>query len=699
MVHEDPELPQHEIEEMEVEVDPSIVEILPQEREGQAVDPLMSPTGSAYSINSEVYAGSDASIHLQEEIIQGEGGREEKRLRLIEKRKEAPVDSSSDESMKAPPNKKRREHPERMLIRTTPPSPVGGGLTAAATATKSRRVSFSHNRPMSSATMRRLDELERQRRRLEEEIAEQQALMQEDSSSGMDETPSAGGHLSQVYAGALPEAMERVVPRSNKRNNLRSGDLQQWRSLSEYAPEEREKERRRRQSETDRVFGAFWEDELPRSRPLLWDAFDNRDEVERMSFHERQEQARARQERVPLGSISGIRAAQRRELQTQHESQFVRDQSENRLSRIFGSQPRASSTRNGEFMSMGLGPRFRHEAQHHPRWNDTFNSVPRPYNQQQPSGNRDDRGRAEHQRVPRIVIDPFERNLPDSMKIQRWAEWCELFDALLEEHGVESARTMATLMMTAAGAEIQGIATSEGLFIRSEDCPPGFTVYTFLKSGIAEYFYSNTDSMARIMELENIKQKDGETASEFMKRLKECAKNCRIASPLLLQTKFLNGLRDDSVREMAGKLGSSLEEMLTMAIRGEALRDMRQPAPRSSLRVAEVERTGGQSTSSGMRRAVVHEVRKQTPHKPGTDNKRKQGKPPMRQRKVQDSTKKCENCGLEEHRSGNCPATNVTCHNCSRQGHYARCCRQRNRKIRLVAQPDEDKVEDPEDWD
>ena len=42
------------------------------------------------------------------------------------------------------------------------------------------------------------------------------------------------------------------------------------------------------------------------------------------------------------------------------------------------------------------------------------------------------------------------------------------------------------------------------------------------------------------------------------------------------------------------------------------------------------------------------------------------------------SGKKCWNCGNSKHSKAVCPARNVVCHNCSKTGHFVKCCKSKN---------------------
>lgn len=564
----------------------------------------------------------------------------------------------------------------------------------------------------------------------------------------MQQTPSAGGHLSQVYEGSRPAAKEKVAPpKPSRLYSTRPGDLSLWKPAGEFTPQQWQQEQRRRQSEVDRLTNILLGQEQQRPRPTLHEHFLNeaneraiRDNVQHQSpptdrvtqapmgngrtelsggvqrnpqaathsgynrseWHQQTpvhwEQARYQTPgqpnigRADLYQGSGLSGLNFRsganEWESRWSNQAVRPDWAARADRR--SLQFEEMMRNAQpSLNVYRTPMIHQEQARAPA------EAPHPmanstWNQESYyRGNRD---------APVVKIHEFPANTPQVDKARQWTQWCDLLDAILEQQRVFSQRDMATLLMTNVGDEVRLLAMNNGLFPRPSTVPPTFEFYTFLKMGIAQQFYNGADELAQVMELDNIMQDEGEPVAKYMDRLKAAADRCDLHSELLIRSKFITGLRDEDEKKWVAGSSNSLAEIVQKATRNETLKKLSSTKKRPALRVAEVEADVHQvdemSPRVSNRSAEVHEVRRSSGNKkpfmkPSSGKKRPREQSPEK--------KECPKCGNIEHRHGSCPALNAKCHNCGRPGHFARMCRERSKSVRQVDNKSRDKVTEP-DW-
>lgn len=153
-----------------------------------------------------------------------------------------------------------------------------------------RHVSFREEEPMGSASALLLDEMQ-----LRGEIGDQEWEIPTSRGVGgsnhpspaqegqgmVQQTPSAVGHLSQVFEGSRPAAKEKVAPpKPNRIYSTRPGDLTPWKPAGKFTPQQWQQEQRRRQSEVDRLTHILLGQEQQRPRPTLHEHFMNEAEAE-----------------------------------------------------------------------------------------------------------------------------------------------------------------------------------------------------------------------------------------------------------------------------------------------------------------------------------------------------------------------------------------------------------------------------------
>ena len=151
----------------------------------------------------------------------------------------------------------------------------------------------------------------------------------------------------------------------------------------------------------------------------------------------------------------------------------------------------------------------------------------------------------------------------------------------------------------------------------------------------------------------------GESIDSFVATLRHHAQTCEYGTQAekMIRDRIVFTYGDSRVRE---KLISTDELTLEKAI--------------DICRASEATRDRMQSMDNSRPVSDVHSIR----HDDKSDRDRHRSKSRVADR---DESDNCGNCG-KQHEPKQCPAYNLKCSNCRRRGHFAKCCRQPNRRQR-----------------
>lgn len=309
--------------------------------------------------------------------------------------------------------------------------------------------------------------------------------------------------------------------------------------------------------------------------------------------------------------------------------------------------------------------------------NDAEYTIPRKQSCGSGSGSSGTSGKNDWLKYVRIK--PFPSNIPTAQKWQAWLDYRRKVNIQLEQCGDASQKSMAGLLYTSIGEELEQIISAKGMFPDETEVPDGYPHLTNLMTNLNDYFRGLSDDAVNYNEFSSMKQKVGEAARDFHTRVVRQAEVCDLKqADSMIRNQFIQGMRDREHAKRSFTDGTLLEEIIAAASRNESVH---QPEPLAVLTdssgekqpmvVAAVsEQRGRRSGGADRGRYERYDSRR---GQFGRTNNRKQG-----------DGRPCSNCGNEVHRFGTCPAKSRECRDCGKQGHFARMCRQKSSAVAAV---------------
>lgn len=199
---------------------------------------------------------------------------------------------------------------------------------------------------------------------------------------------------------------------------------------------------------------------------------------------------------------------------------------------------------------------------------------------------------------------------------------------------------------------------------------------------LESHFRGLTDESVDVANFNGLKQAEKETALEFELRLKQLARRVNESNEAMIRTRYIEGLRDKTIRERAFVDGISLQDVVKMATRKEAIATKTQSefSPWSEdgrvtfpvAAVAKQERKfnsyrGGSGYGQGFGR----------PGRGRSDERRPASYSNNQREEWSEGSKRsaCKRCGAMEHRRGFCQAEKAPCFKCGKIGHFGRMCK------------------------
>lgn len=208
-------------------------------------------------------------------------------------------------------------------------------------------------------------------------------------------------------------------------------------------------------------------------------------------------------------------------------------------------------------------------------------------------------------------------------KLADWISWHRRFDELLQFANIKNDAQKAFVLK-------QKIGKLGMRIIESDD--PTSNSYDKIVKFLDKYFRSGTDLMARLVEIDEFKQRIGEAPRETLTRLTRALKMAGIYTEATAKAKFRKALLNQKVAKEAHQRDLSNEEVIVWLTRDSVW---------------------------GKVEAAAHPVENQASNAD-----------------VSNIVKpKCKFCNLSAHDRSQCPAREATCNNCEKKGHFIAVCR------------------------
>lgn len=216
-----------------------------------------------------------------------------------------------------------------------------------------------------------------------------------------------------------------------------------------------------------------------------------------------------------------------------------------------------------------------------------------------------------------------------------WSRWVKRFKTALNLYDCKEEKRQALLL------HFIGTGAYNILCDRLTPSQPEDKTFQEIVSALEEYFEPKPSELVECFRFNMRKQKEGESACEFVVALRKLAVGCEFGAygDTAIRNQFVFGLVDK-------KLQSRLLEKKKLSL-DDAI---------SIVTASEVAEKSGQELQNGAETTSVNKIKKNNEYK-------KSGKKAMTMDK-----KKCFRCGNTSHLANQCSYKNVICHFCQHKG-------------------------------
>jgi hypothetical protein len=250
----------------------------------------------------------------------------------------------------------------------------------------------------------------------------------------------------------------------------------------------------------------------------------------------------------------------------------------------------------------------------------------------------------------------------------RWSSWLRRFETYTVASGVKDDKQKRALLLHCAGEEVQTVF---------ETLPNTGDKYDDAKQKLTEHFkpLANVTFQRHLFRKEA--QKDGETVSQFVVRLRRLAESCSFGDSKddFIRDQVVDKCASKSLRR---KLLAEKELTLTKVL------ELAQAKEASEFQAAQIAETESSFA-----------VQAPTAQKPSDSHMTKHGKHKHAKTHGQNSQHvvtgtehripQCSRCGQKGHTGHECRCTKgKTCYKCNRVGHFASMCRSQKTRANFV---------------
>lgn len=268
-------------------------------------------------------------------------------------------------------------------------------------------------------------------------------------------------------------------------------------------------------------------------------------------------------------------------------------------------------------------------------------------------------------RLYTLKIDSFTPTLPIVEKYGAWLDYAEKLKKQLKPCCLAGQAMMATVVYGAIGQELTEIINMKRLFPDETEVVQDYAFFDEMLKGIEQYLKSLSDDSMNMNHLLNMKQSPGESANDYLVRLHRQAGVCGMARDEFIRTRFLEGLGDRSLSDVAYQQGWTLDAILHAATRGETIVKKRNDCQA----VEEI------ANISDTKRGRFGVKRRST-----TGSWSDFKKP----RVSGETQQRCQKCNRRFHKDGVCPAVDRSCRRCNQKGHFEAVCKEKTEKVATV---------------
>lgn len=281
--------------------------------------------------------------------------------------------------------------------------------------------------------------------------------------------------------------------------------------------------------------------------------------------------------------------------------------------------------------------------------------------------------------VKMFKVESFPKNVKPTDQYQEWNYWISNFEMAVEKAGTTDQRAKAIDLSLHIGEELRRIIVAKAMLPRESAVPEGFPFYDNLVKELEGHFKGLTDETVDVTSFNKLKQEENETALQFEMRLMMLAKRVNETNKAMIRTRFIEGLRDQAIKERAFIDGISLKDVVKMATRKEAITAKQQMefSPwnedgRGTAVVAAMSRSqhpqpgrssrgyGGSSHNASASRQEYSGGRHASNRTSGQDTR--------------GQASRCKRCGVVQHKGNSCPAEKASCFKCKEIGHFRHMC-------------------------
>lgn len=233
----------------------------------------------------------------------------------------------------------------------------------------------------------------------------------------------------------------------------------------------------------------------------------------------------------------------------------------------------------------------------------------------------------------------------------RWQKWIKRFDNFLIASGITDNERKQAMLLHCVGDEVFDIFNS---LPDPTNSAVNMTCYEKAKLKLNNYFTPKINTEFEIYNFRQAKQIEGECIDEYYARLLKLSTDCGFTDrDREIKSQIIQGTVSTKLRRYAMTENPTLPNLLAQA------------------KVYEI--TEAQVNQMEGNRETVNKMTKKYTSKLPSSNQ------------TRNNNKKCNNCGNNWHQSGrnSCPAFNIICHFCSKKGHFAKVCIQKQENAEL----------------